>query len=258
MLGFGKKKDKTGADTPASEAAGKAEDPPKGGNPPKGGKQAKKDKGDTPKQAPQAAAQKASAKSPKKRFSIKKIIIILVILGLLGGGGYAGYAFFFKSGGTATERIFVSTPMPHLTLPKEMLKFSFDHFPQLYDAFVQYETEMSLLEQEIARIDAISAKYPDQQKISDRQKKIWEKGKNTLLKEFAKLEKPVKETFVLFQVNPKEGLTQIDALAADLTASAKSAIDAAQELTADIKAMAPKAPEGLIQGTLFKLKKKFL
>jgi len=256
MLGFGKKKDKdTAGKSPAPEAPGKAKESGKAGkpakdDPPKG----------AGKQPPQAAAanQKAAAQLKKKRFSIKKIIIILVILGVFGGGGYAGYTFFIKSGGSSGERVFTAQKMPHLTLPKEMLKFSFDHYPDLYDAFVQYESEMALFEQEIARIKAISAKYPEQQKIADRQKKIWEKGKNTLIKEFTKLEKPVKETFVLFQVNPKEGKAQIETSAADLAISARSALDAAQDLSADIKAMAPKAPEGLIQGTLFKLKKKFL
>ena len=100
---------------------------------------------------------------PKKRFPIKKIILILVILGLVGGGGYAGYLFFLKSG-DPSARVFTAKKMPHLTLPKEIQKFSFNHFPQLYDAFVQYETEMALFEQEIARIEGISAKYPEQQK----------------------------------------------------------------------------------------------
>jgi len=251
MLGFGKKKDKDSkGESPAPQAPEKTQEkagkdsPAKEEKPASAGRPAKADK-------------HKSATGDKKRFPIKKILMTLVILGLLGGGGYAGYTFFLKSG-DPSARVFTAKDMPHLTLPVEMLKFSFDHYPDLFDAFVQYETQMVLLEKEIARIKAISAKYPEQQKIADRQKKIWEKGKNTLSKEFAKLEKPIKETFVLFQVNPRQGKAQIDASAADLAARARSALDASQELTADIKAMPPEAPEGLIQGTLFKLKKTFL
>lgn len=255
MLGFGKKKDKGDAgETPAAKTEA-PEKPEKAGK----GKDAGKKGASKAKEMPgvSAAARKAAVQPTKKRFSIKKLLIALVILGVLGGGGYAGYTFFFKAK-DPSKRVYKAAPLPHLTLPKEMIKFTFDHFPALYDAFLVFEAETTLLETEIARIEAVAAKYPEQQKITDRQKKIWEKGKNTLLKEFAKLEKPVKETFVLFQVNPKLGQEQIDALAPDLADSAGQALAAVQELTADIKARSPEAPEGFIRGTLYKLKKKFL
>lgn len=253
MLGFGKKKKNEVED---NVTLSPAEEPDKGKGSSKKGTGSSKKAKEAP-APPPAAAQTPAAPPKKKRFSIKKLIVTLVILGLLGGGGFAGYTFFFKPKGPE-QRVYKAVPLAHLTLPKEMLKFTFTHFPDLYDAFIQYETEVSLFENEIQRIDAIAAKYPEQQKIADRQKKIWEKGKNTLLKEFAKLEKPVKETFVLYQVNPKQGQEQIDSTAKDLSTSAQDALKAAQELTEQIKAMTPKAPEGMIRGTLYKLKKKFL
>jgi hypothetical protein len=231
MLGFGKKKQRRNESLPESVPAkddATSQD------------KAAAAKG---KQSPavSAAASKAAAQPKKRRFSIKKLLISLVIFGLLSGGGFAGYTFFFKETGSP-GRQFQETAMPHLTLPKEMLRFSFDQFPRLYDAFVQFEKEIALFEKEIARIEAISAKYPDQEKIALRQKKIWEKGKNTLLKEFAKLEKPVKETYVLYQVNPRLGREQIKASADDLAARASEAIAAAQQLSAEIKAMSPPRP----------------
>ena len=250
MLGFGKKKKKEAdGDASPAEAPDKKEAAAK-----KKGKAVK----DKEPPAVSAAAQKAAVPPPKKkRITIKKLIFAVVILGILGGGGYAGYVFFLQKKAPA-QRQYRQTAMPHLTLPPEMLKFTFNRFPDLYDSFLAYENEMSLLENEIARIEAIAEKYPDQQKIADRQKKIWEKGKNTLLKEFAKIEKPVKETFVLFQVNPTQGQAQIESLTKDLTASAQAAVDSAQQLSAEIRAAAPKPPKGMIRSTLYKLKKKFL
>lgn len=238
MLGFGKKKKAATKDDPARQPAG-----------------AGSGKGEAAEAVPAPPAPETPPK--KKRFSIKKLLMILVVLIILGGGGYAGYLFFFAEK-DPDQRVYSNTPLTHLTLPKEMLRFSFDHFPGLYDAFLVFEAEANLFDAEIQRIEAIAAKYPDQKKIAEAQKKIWEKGKNTLLKEFARFEKPVKEIFVLFQVNPEQGRAQIDARSKELATSAQAALKTAQEQTQTIKARMPQAPDGLIQGTVHKLKKKFL
>ena len=73
--------------------------------------------------------------------------------------------------------------------------------PELTMRLWPLTAEMDLFEAEIARIDAVGTKYPDQKKIADGQKKVWVKGKDGLKKSFEKLEKPIKETYVLFQVN---------------------------------------------------------
>lgn len=200
--------------------------------------------------------QDASREPSKKRFGIKKLILILLILGTLGGGGFLGYAFFFKAS-SPNERHYRPMPLEHVGLPSEMLRFSFDRFPDLYDALVIFNSEVRLFDGEIARIEAIAAKYPEQVKIADKQKKVWEKGKTTLVKAFAKLEKPVKETYVLYQVNPAEGQAQIESRTRELTAAAQAAIQAAQEQTKDLGTAESAPPDGIIQGALFKIKKIF-
>ena len=82
-------------------------------------------------------------------------------------------------------------------------------------------------------------------------------GKSTLLKAFAKLEKPIKETYVLFQVDETQGLAQIKEKRQELTDMAKNALTTAQEQTKKINPNTP-VPEGIFQGTLYKLNKKFL
>jgi len=195
---------------------------------------------------------------PKKKSLLKKLIIVLVVLGILGGGGFFAYTKFFSGSGTQAGRGYQPVPLAHVTLPDEMLAFCFARMPELYDALVAFNGEMDLFEAEIARIDAVATKYPDQKRIADGQKKVWEKGMQALKKSFEKLEKPIRETFVLFQVNQAQGQEQIDQTAEQMIQDANDALEKSQELTAPLKKALPKVPEGMVKGTLYKIKKMFL
>ncbi len=229
----------------------KNEEDPEGKEPPKEKKPGKKGK-ETPE------PEQSQPASPKKRwFSIKKLVFIVLILGAVGGAGFFVYTTYFTEPDPIV-RVYQPVALAHVNLPPEMMEFSFNQFPLFYEALVAFNREVNLFDREIARIDAIAERYPDQKKIADSQKKGWEKGKNTLIKEFAKLEKPVKETYVLYQVNQAQGQTRIAESTGDLTSAAQAAVKAAEEQTAELAAMAPEAPEGIIQGTIHKIKKIFL
>jgi len=195
---------------------------------------------------------------PKKKSLLKKLIILLLILGILGGSGFFAYSKFFSGSSTEDGRVYQAVPLAHVTLPDEMLAFCFDRMPELYDALVAFNTGMVLFDAEIARIDAVGTKYPDQKKIAASQKKVWDKGMQSLKKSFEKLEKPIKETFVLFQVNQTQGQEKIDQTTEEMIQAANQALEKARELTAPLKEAMPKAPEGMIKGTLYKIKKMFL
>lgn len=241
MVGFLKKKKKDGD---ASEKA------PAGAD--KKGKKSGK-KGAEPSQAD---ASDTSEKSGKKGGRLKKIIFIVLILAALGGAGFFVYTMYFAGPAPGT-REYKPAALEHVNLPPEMLKFSFDMFPDLYDALVVYNAEVILFDNEIARINAIATQYPEQKKIADSQIKIWDKGKSTLLKEFKKFEKPIKETYVLYRVNQAQGQAQVDAKSAELSDAAQAALKTAQEMTQELKDRAPKVPEGMIKGTVYKIKKIF-
>jgi len=195
---------------------------------------------------------------PKKKSLLKKLIILLVILGILGAGGFFTYTNFFSISDTEDGQVYQPVPLAHVTLPDEMLAFCFTRMPELYDALVAFNGEMDLFEAEIARIDAVATKYPDQKKIADAQKKVWDKGMQSLKKSFEKLEKPIRETFVLFQVNQAQGQEKIDQTAEQMIQAANEALEKSQELTAPLKEAMPKVPEGMVKGTLYKLKKMLL
>jgi hypothetical protein len=220
-------------------------------------KKKKKDESKDPAVQDKTADESKTLKS-KKTSWFKKLIIVLVVLGILGGGGFFAYTKFFSGSGTEDSRGYRSVPLAHVTLPDEMLAFCFARMPELYEALVAFNREMDLFEAEIARIDAVATKYPDQKKIADGQKKVWDKGRQSLKKAFEKLEKPIRETFVLFQVNQAQGQEQIDQTAEQMIQDANDALEESQELTAPLKKALPKAPEGMVKGTLYKIKKMFL
>jgi hypothetical protein len=252
MLGFGKKKKK---DADAAIAADTEEKKAGAASRPEPGKKKAEKKGKT---QPQENAVVEDAPPPKKKKFItkKRIFILLMVLGAIGASSFLVYTLYFTPKGPENA-VYQEIELPHVKLPREMLKFSFSHFPDLYAALVSFNTQILLFNQEIERIEAIAQKYPEQKKITDTEKKILKKGKNTLLKAFSKLEKPIKETYVLFQVDEDQGLAQIKEKKQELTDMAQAALKTAQEQTKKITAL-PQVQKGIFQGTLNKLKKKFL
>ncbi len=241
MLGFGKKKK---GKKEGSQKDNKENAPP-----------SEKEK---PKKADADDSKKGLGAKIKGLFSIKRIVIVLLLLIAIGGSGFVVYKFFFAPQDPEAQTVkYKKTELKHIKLPEEMVKFSFDHFPDLYTDILRYNTEIELIILEIDRIDAIGTKYPDQKKIADNEKKIWAKAKATLEKSFIKIEKPVKETFVLYQVNKELGLAQVEAKNDELVTASQEAIKAVQELTGKLKTIEA-VPEGFINGTIYKLKKKFL
>lgn len=248
MLGFGKKKNK--------DAAKEGDKVKVTAAPPKSPKKKKTQKGKGETDVVEGVKE-APLPAKKKRFTKKRAFILLMILGAIGMSSFLVYTLYFTEK-TPENAIYEKIVLPHVKLPEEMLKFSFNHFPDLYVSLVNFNTEITIFDRELARIEAISKRYPEQQKITNTQKKVLEKGKATLIKAFLKVEKPIKETYVLFQVNEIQGLAQVKEKEKELTDMTKTALETAQAQTKEIKARAPKVPEGIFPGTLYKLKKKFL
>ncbi len=200
---------------------------------------------------------KAPAKK-KKKIAFKLIIVVLLVLVAVGASGFVVYTFYFAPKNSETDTpVYKKIKLNHVGLPEEILKFSFEYLPDLYQALIVFNNEVNLIEAEILRIDTIAQQYPDQKKIADKEKKIWEKTKDRVEKSFLKIEKPVKETYVLFRVNKEQGLVRIKERHAEFARTASEALEPVQELTEKLKTH-EEIPKGFFNSTLYKLKKKFL
>ncbi len=245
MLGFGKKKDKN-----------KAEDNKKSSQKESPEQSAEKTTGETP-GGEDIPEQNPSPPKKKKRFSKRLILMLVLVLAAVGGACFVVYFFYFAPQGRDSKANYTKIQLEHVNLPEEMLRFSFDYFPDLYGSLIVYNRQMKLIDGEIARIDILAQKYPEQIKIAQKEKKVWEKAKAALEKAFLKIEKPVKDAYVLFRVNRELGLARIEEKSSELTELAATALAPALELTDRLKST-DEAPQGFIKGNIYKLKKKFL
>ncbi len=262
MLGFLKKikkskkeKDSSGSREPAAADLEKDPDKIPGKKPDKktGKKTADKASSDT-----EASLAPAAPAKKKKKFSFKIVIIVLLVLVAVGASGFVVYTFYFSPKNSDEPKpVYKKIELKHVGLPEEILKFSFEYLPDLYQTLIVFNTEMDLIDTEISRIDSIAQQYPDQKKIADKEKKIWEKTRDKAEKSFLKIEKPVKETYVLFRVNKDQGLAQIKERQTELAQTASAALEPVQELTGKLKNH-EEIPKGFFNSTLYKLKKKFL
>jgi len=242
MLGFGKKKKKTEEENKTTAA----QTPP----PPE-----KKSKGKKP--SKEGDVEETSLPKKKKPVAKKKIFTLLLLLVVIGVSSFLVYTQFFKEKEPGIP-IYTKVELNHVNLPEEMLQFSFEHFPNLYASFITFNREVTLIDKELAWIESVAQKYPEQVKITTAEKKVWENGKNTLVKDFSKLEKPVKEAYVLFQVNEAQGLVQVEEKEKELSETAQNSLKTAQDLTKKLKSRGPAPPDNFFQGIMYKLKKKFL
>ncbi len=219
----------------------------------------KKDKKKASK-VPETPGDGTPEKKTKKRIQIPKKIILVafLILTALGASSFVVYRLYFApKDPESLKAVYQKTELKHINLPEEMIRFCFDHFPDLYAALLTCNSQIILMDQEIARIDGVAKKYPEQGKIAEKEKAVWEKAKINLEKGFLKIEKPVKEIYVLFRVNQEQAIIQINEKNKELTELAGAALAPAQELTQTIRPEET-PPQGLIKGTLYTLKKKFL
>jgi hypothetical protein len=188
----------------------------------------------------------------KKFFTIKKIIIFTVILILLASSGFAVYKLYFSP--TDEPVIYESVVFKNINLPDEMLKFSFDQINDLYYSFATYDLRIHLINKEIDRINKVGEKYPDQNKIAEKEKKEWIKAKEKVEKKFIKIEKEIKKLYVLHNVNKKQGMIKIKEKDEELLLLAKEALESLDPYIKIIEANKTDKPQGIINSTIYKIK----
>jgi len=85
---------------------------------------AKAKKADAATEAEEGAAPEGESAAPKKRFTLKKIIILVAGLAVLGGGGFGGYKIFFTGKGHDEKPVVVVKPPAFYDLPEVLVNLS--------------------------------------------------------------------------------------------------------------------------------------
>ncbi len=191
----------------------------------------------------------------KSFFSIKKLIIFFVVIVSILGSGFVVYKMYF----TASDEpiVYKSIVLNNVNLPDEMLEFSFDYMNDLYFSFATYDIRIYLLNKEIERINKIGKDYPDQNSIAEKEKKDWIRAKEKVEKKFIKIEKQIKELYVLHIVNKDEGVKKIEEKKNDLLIQANEALETLDSYIEVIEANKDKEPQGFINNTINKVKNIF-
>lgn len=193
--------------------------------------------------------------SGRKSGSLKKISVFLLVLAVLGGGGFFGYRFYMQK--TASSGIYRPVPLPNTRLDDKVLRFTYEVMPNVYAGIIRFNSEIIRIDNEIERIDTIAAQYPDQATLVEKEKKGWETARSRAVKTYQKIEQKLEYLFVALQVNREKGIEAISEAQADLVSTSEENLKALEELTRRLPERET-VPPGLIDGTLYKLKKKFL
>ncbi len=193
----------------------------------------------------------------KKFFSIKKIIIFLIFLCIASAAGFYAYQKYFTGKGEDAAKKYTSVKFQYISLPYEILEFTFNNLPDLYTSFINFNRDIIFVDKEIARIKDIGKRYPDDKNIADKEGKIWIKARDKGLKNFKKIQKKAEAVYVLFQVNRKQGIEKIKEEKKDLEAGAREALKPLDVLTKTLKIKPGETvPKGFIKGTIYKIRKK--
>ncbi len=182
----------------------------------------------------------------KKIGNPKKIIIAFLICAAAAVAGGVTYYLYFS--GDDEQPVYTPRDLEHIDLPDEIMKFCFNHMPDSYRNLLTVNTTVRQIDKETARIQAIAAKFPEQEKITDRELKTWDKARTTLVSGTSKVESMIKDIYVLYMVNPDQGMAAIESGQSDINDRLNEALAPALELT---RTLPPpdEPPSGIFQKT---------
>lgn len=198
----------------------------------------------------------AGKKKKKKFFTIKKLLFIFLALLSISIAGFVVYRIYFSAPEEEVGIQYTEMELSYVAIPEEIVRFTFDFIPPLYELILVYNQQMMLLDQEIERIGSVGEQYPNQKKIAEKEQKIWIKEKEKLAKFYEKLEKRVEALYVSYRVNREAGIQQINEQQEELTKSLQDALTTPMELTQRLESIEVEViPEGFIGGNVYKVKK---
>ncbi|MDD2391024.1 MAG: hypothetical protein PHP23_15025 [Desulfobacterales bacterium] len=179
-----------------------------------------------------------------KGISVLKLILVILILLALAGGAFWGYQ---KAMNPSLKRV----PLSNVSLKDEIVGFTFDMLPGLYQRLVSLDREISLIDQEINRLEKMGAEFPRQKNIITTEKSTWSGIRKDLIRFDSDFEKQLETLYVAYMVNRDRGASQMEQEKRQMIESADKALASSGKLTRRLEAEKDK-------NLLEQLKDKFL
>jgi hypothetical protein len=191
--------------------------------------------------------------SGKKTIPFKKIIVTLMLILVLCGAVWVGIHFLEK------KEILSVKSFEYIRMKPEVIAFTFEKLPDLYDDLLSMNHEIFLIDREIQRMNEIEKDFPAQKKIVTSEKKIWQQTRQNLLEALNQSDKKTEALYVAWQVNPQKGLQMIEDRRNELVSSMDDSLKTAKSLTRRLD-HSPRETTGLerIKQKLLSLKGRFL
>jgi hypothetical protein len=179
-------------------------------------------------------------------LSLVGILMIVCVLAGLGVGGFFAFRYY-QENYTGPSK----ASLPHDNMDAALIGFTFNMLPSLFTKLALINKEISLINSELARLDALESNYPQQKSLINPERMVWEKTKKSLLTVLQSFEKNIEIIYVAYKVNADKGMALMEMKIPELETSADEVINASQAETSRIKIDPP-------QTFLEKLETKFL
>lgn len=123
----------------------------------------------------------------------------------------------------------------HIQMKSEVIAFTFEKLPRIYKDLLLLTNEISLIDREIERLEGIAKEFPDQLKMINVEKRMWEKTRQRLLNALVKSARAIEALYVAYRVNPPKGIEKINAEKDSLKGEIDDTLESVETLVERLK-----------------------
>ena len=165
----------------------------------------------------------------EKNSSVKKMVIIFAAVGVVIAVAVVAAA------GLSRRKQAVPGALAKVQLKQEMLSFTFQRLPDIYQGLVRLNDQILLIDKELERLKEIEAEFPRQKAIINAERSNWTRVQRSLFTALSRIEKAVEKIYVSHLVNTDKGIALIKKENKPLSESVQKALTTAEPHTKRLK-----------------------
>ncbi len=157
------------------------------------------------------------------------LILILVLLLCSAGGGFIAWKRIQK------KNLPPIATFEHIALKEDVVTFTFKIIPPLYHRLVWLNMELTLIDQELTRLDNLESDFPDQNKVVKAERTLWKRLNKDILATTELVEKQTDSFYVSYMVNHQKGKALIEDKLEALTQQVDNTLEVVRSETGRLK-----------------------